>query len=95
MRPTTVPGLAGLPTGGRRGLCLVMLALGVLAVGCAREKHQITPTTLGTDPTQRPRGQMVPFPWPGQDISRAEPRPSGPTADPEAALASGVQPSER
>ena len=92
MRPDAPPGLARLPIGWRRGFWLALAALGVLFQGCAGEKHQITPTTLGTDLSRMPRGKMIPFPWPGQSISQATPRPKAPTADPEVAAASAGRP---
>ena len=71
----------------------VVVVLGLVSgSGCARERREITPTTLGTDWRKVPRGEMRPYPWPGQDVSRVAPRPStGPWADPEAALASGTR----
>jgi hypothetical protein len=93
MRPNTPPGLARLPIGRRRGLWLALGLLGLASSwGCARDRQQITPTTLGTDLKRMPRGQMKPYPWPGQSIAQAKPRPGSPTTDSEAALASGARP---
>ncbi len=75
------------PISGRTLPRLAVAFLGFASCwGCARERHQITPTTIGTDFKRMPRGKMTPFPWPGQDISRATPAP----VDPQAALASGT-----
>ncbi len=91
MRPNTPPGLARLPIGCRRGPWLALALLGLASSwGCARERREITPTTLGTDLQSMPRGKMTPYPWPGQSIARATPSPGSPTNDPEAALASGA-----
>jgi hypothetical protein len=92
MQPNTAPGLASLPIGRRRGPWLALAFL-VLASswGCANKRHEITPTTLGTDLKRMPRGKMTPFPWPGQSIVQAIPRPQSPTTDPEAALASATR----
>ncbi len=69
----------------RRIAALAGLAsLGLAPTGCARDRGEITPTTLGTDLKQRPRGRMQPFAWPGQDIVRARP-----AAEPGVALTSG------
>ena len=75
---------------------LLLALLGLAGCwGCARERREITPTTLGTDWKTVPKGTMQPYPWPGQDVSRATPRPSGSTTDPQAALASGDGPPGR
>ena len=47
-------GMAGLALGG----------------GCARDRAEITPTTLGTDLTALPRGRMTPQAFPGTDLVR-------------------------
>jgi hypothetical protein len=80
MRPHIPPILA------RGGRWLAPSLLGLLVAGCARDRHEITPTTLGID--QTPRGRMTPFPWPGQDLTRTTSPSKNPTTDPEAALAS-------
>jgi hypothetical protein len=95
MRPEDLSALPRPPFEGRRRALLALTMLGLISGGCARERHEITPTTLGTDSTKRPRGKMTPFPWPGQDIVKADPRPGqvdGPTVDPNASMASGERP---
>jgi hypothetical protein len=84
------------PTPGRRAG--VALAVAIVALGptsCARERRQITPTTLGSNLRAAPRGRMITPPWPGNDLVRAKghPAPGGPPADPEAATASAEAPS--
>jgi hypothetical protein len=84
------------PTPGRRAG--VVLAVAIVALGpssCARDRRQITPTTLGTNLRTVPRGRMIPPPFPGNDLARAkgQPAPGGPAADPEAATASAEAPS--
>ena len=76
-RPAPAPGL------------ILALAAGLLAPGCASEKRQITPTTLGTDLRTLPRGRMTPQPFPGSDLARSKPlRPAAArTLDPATALA--------
>jgi hypothetical protein len=76
----------------RRKALLALAMLGLISEGCAHERHEITPTTLGTDLKRMPRGKMTPFPWPGQSIVSTTPRPGrldGPTIDPNASMASG------
>ena len=93
MRSATNPALPRRPAGSRGGASLVVVALGLIAGGCARDRHEITPTTLGTDLRRIPRGTMTPFPWPGVDLVKDSP-PSNRIDgrgmfDPEAATASG------
>ena len=38
--------------------------------GCARDRAEVTPTTLGTDLTGLPRGRMTAQPFPGTDLVR-------------------------
>jgi hypothetical protein len=80
------------PVGGRGGAFLAVVLLGLIGPGCAHERHEITPTTLGTDLRHLPRGKMISPPWPGQSIVESKPRPGPSTADPDAALASGGLP---
>ena len=37
--------------------------------GCARDRGQITPTTLGTDFSRAPAGRMTPQSFPGSSLS--------------------------
>ncbi len=92
MRNASFEALARLPVGGLGGALFVVVLLGLAGPGCARDRHEITPTTLGTDLSRSPKGRMIPFPWPGQDIVKRASRPGSPTADPDAALASGERP---
>ena len=90
MRNAALAALSRLPVGSRGGAFFAVTLLGLVGQGCARERHQITPTTLGTDLKRMPRGKMTPFPWPGVDLVKAKPRPGGPTADPDALMTSGT-----
>jgi hypothetical protein len=95
MRPEDLSALPRPAFGGRRRALLALTLLGLVSGGCARGRHEITPTTLGTDLERMPRGKMTPFPWPGQSISKADPRTGqveGPTVDPDASMASGERP---
>ena len=95
MRSAMTQALPRRPIGKRGGALLAVVAFGFLVEGCAKDKHQITPTTIGTDFRKVPRGTMQPFPWPGVDLARTSPpstRVEGPgTIDPGAALVSGEQ----
>jgi hypothetical protein len=95
MRTADPSALSRLPIG-RVGALFALVLLGLTSGGCARERHEITPTTLGTDFNRTPRGKMTPFPWPGLDIVKAapgSPAAAGPaTVDTAAALASGERP---
>jgi len=55
----------------RRSISLVLLFLGTLTPGCARDRSQITPTTTGTDLRNIPRGRMTPLPFPGSSLAKA------------------------
>jgi hypothetical protein len=92
MRSGSPTALPRLPFGRRGGALLAMAAVGLFAAGCARERREITPSTLGTDLKRMPRGRMTPYPWPGQSIVRAPARTGGPTVDPDASMASGGLP---
>jgi hypothetical protein len=74
MRTGSPLALSRLPVGESVGALFAWVLLGLVFGGCARERHEITPTTLGTDLKRMPRGKMTPFPWPGQDIVNAAPR---------------------
>jgi hypothetical protein len=80
--------------GGRAGVFLAVLMVALGPSGCARDRRQITPTTLGTDFRAIPRGRMIPPLFPGNDLARAKarPAPGGPAADPDAATASAEAP---
>jgi hypothetical protein len=82
------------PSIGRRGPWLVpSLLVFAWSSGCAGERREITPTTLGTDFSKAPRGKMIPFPWPGQSIVKSPARSDSPgSVDPQASLASGERP---
>jgi len=67
-----------MPTSARPTLALVLLALGTLPLGCARDRSQITPTTTGTDLRNIPRGRMTPLPFPGSSLARASKTPANP-----------------
>lgn len=55
----------------RPAIALILLALGTVAPGCARDHSQITPTTTGTDLRNMPRGRMTPLPFPGSSLAQA------------------------
>lgn len=92
MQPEIHQGTARHPIERRAGALLSLMLLVTVCQRCARDRHQVTPGTLGTDLKRMPRGQMTPFPWPGVDLARTTPQPGrweGPKTDPKAEMASG------
>ena len=59
----------------RRGASLAVVLAALAPSGCARDRGQITPTTLGTDLQAMPRGRMIPQPFPGSSLARPAPAP--------------------